>query len=1489
MEHVCDGFDEQWDNCGELPKCGPCVPKDCVLGEWAPWQTQGGCTGLQVRTRDVEVASNECGKPCVGALTETAKSATPANCLVNGQDCKFSAWSDWSQCQDKKDQSMRNREVVTLPSTGGKDCQGALQETRPCGGPSTTDCLFGPWHEWTTCSASCGEGRYTRLRYVDEESHHGGETCNDMLLQTAPCVVQMCPRQDCVLSTWEDWSDCDEVFSQRFRQRNILTKPLGNGAACEPALQETVGCPAALQYDCVIADWQEWSVCDRTCGGGQQYRERNLRLPASDGGTCPQAPLKEAARCNSNPCYANSLQDCAFTEWESWTPCSASCGMGSHRRTRKIQNFAAPTGNPCNAALMEASLCKTHECHITDCRWSDWEQWSSCTVTCDGGTRTRTRNIAVSPEGGRPCEPKDKVEVEPCSTQMCGEGCIDGVWGQWREWTPCSGGCDNAYRYRRRSIERHPNYCGNVTQGIREEFQKCAPQLGCFENKDCQVSEWDSWTTCSCHCFGVRHRSRYITVFPSGNGKPCYDQSLKEMDPCNPGVGEDTPMDCTNVRQQDCRLKDWDNWSECSVPKCGGGQRSRIREVEQHATGGGRPCDSVLMVTEGCNTQRCEETKCQDCVWGPWSPWGKCPPCGGQRYRHRSIERMPNHCGQRCAANSAKQVDDCPMLPECVRNLYCAWSEWSEPDCSGKCGAASTMISRSLGFTKTRPWGLDGVFFKVFGEEKCAGTQVNQTVCNSNTVCDRCDPIPCEFADWSEWQEPTCDGLCERSRTVLAINNECGDPCRGALTETKQCEADCNKPRDCLLSPWDSWGQCSDPGQSSGQRYRSREILVSPQHGGKPCLGVLEETIGCQEVMPQPCTLTAWSQWTPCSVSCGSGWHSRIRTIQEHAQRGGFTCDGSLKEIDECQGIGNCGSTDSVDCQLGDWQMWSSCDVNHMQFRDRQILRPARNGGKSCAGQVNQGRSCGFEPVNCVMSDWTTWNACDRTCGEAQQQRQRQIAVFPKNGGRACPDELMQTQGCVLPKCQIQNTEVSDWGSWGDCSKTCGPGTQRRSRQILALRSPGGRGYEGVLGQVRECQDTPACKKSDCVWGDWQAWGGCSCTCGGGEQSRVRIIKSWPEGGGQRCEAGSKSEVRGCNMQKCDSVSCQDGKWDDWTPWSQCSSSCDGGTTRRTRKLATMANACGCPPPGKDEETAFCNVDRSCEPSLDCRFFAWTDWTPCTATCNGIKRRARSVEQYGKGLGVWCSGGLQQIYPCNPSPGEEPKMECAGGTPVDCEESAWTAWSVCSVTCGGGEVMRSRYILKMPAFGGRPCGTALVELKECARNDCNGPNPVDCAFGTWEEWGACDKCNGERKRRRKIIAYPRNGGKECDPKVIAEVGKCPRRCAEQKYCEWANWDEWSPCTAACGKGGKRRRRRYMELTALAKAQLPDYIANVLNEYQKLTVRAKELEYKQFIEILVSFTAGCLSIFVVAAVVRSVSRSRPSYSLLDSELGLAEEQ
>lgn len=181
-------------------------------------------------------------------------------------------------------------------------------------------------------------------------------------------------------------------------------------------------------------------------------------------------------------------------------------------------------------------------------------------------------------------------------------------------------------------------------------------------------------------------------------------------------------------------------------------------------------------------------------------------------------------------------------------------------------------------------------------------------------------------------------------------------------------------------------------------------------------------------------------------------------------------------------------------------------------------------------------------------------------------------------------------------------------------------------------------------------------------------------------------------------------------------------------------------------------------------------------------------------------------------------------------------------------QSDWTPWSMCSVTCGGGEHLRTRKILRHPKYGGKSCDGALAELKECARHACGGPAPIDCKYSSWNHWGDCDKCNGERSRVRNIDNFPSNGGEECDPKATMEIGKCPRRCGGQKFCEWTVWGTWSDCTVTCGKGGKRRRRRHLELTEQARNELPDYVSNVAKKFETLRAHAQELQSHQMSEM-----------------------------------------
>ena len=52
--------------------------------------------------------------------------------------------------------------------------------------------------------------------------------------------------------------------------------------------------------------------------------------------------------------------------------------------------------------------------------WSDFGEWSECSVTCGGGMRERARTCTNPPPayGGMDCV-GDNKEVETCNTQGC--------------------------------------------------------------------------------------------------------------------------------------------------------------------------------------------------------------------------------------------------------------------------------------------------------------------------------------------------------------------------------------------------------------------------------------------------------------------------------------------------------------------------------------------------------------------------------------------------------------------------------------------------------------------------------------------------------------------------------------------------------------------------------------------------------------------------------------------------------------------------------------------------------------------------------------------------------------------------------------------------------------------------------------------------------------------------------------------------------------
>ena len=56
-----------------------------------------------------------------------------------------------------------------------------------------------------------------------------------------------------------------------------------------------------ISENCSVGEWTEWENCSKTCGGGDQKRNRRVTTPGTGGGKACSS-LAESRKCNKTPC-----------------------------------------------------------------------------------------------------------------------------------------------------------------------------------------------------------------------------------------------------------------------------------------------------------------------------------------------------------------------------------------------------------------------------------------------------------------------------------------------------------------------------------------------------------------------------------------------------------------------------------------------------------------------------------------------------------------------------------------------------------------------------------------------------------------------------------------------------------------------------------------------------------------------------------------------------------------------------------------------------------------------------------------------------------------------------------------------------------------------------------------------------------------------------------------------------------------------------------
>uniref|UniRef100_A0ABM0M4D4 Hemicentin-1-like n=1 Tax=Saccoglossus kowalevskii TaxID=10224 RepID=A0ABM0M4D4_SACKO len=288
---------------------------------------------------------------------------------------------------------------------------------------------YGRWSEWSECSKSCGRGFKSRDRHCnDPVPQYGGKACTGKSHEQVPCNIKPCPV-DGKWGPWSPWNECSETCGEgtetRTRQCNNPA-PKDGGLQCLGSDVQSQMCKIqTCSVDGKWGTWNSWQMCSKSCGTGKQTRERTCSNPAPRHGGRPcDGQDKQENYCNTEGCPVHGN----WSTWEEWGECSASCNGGQQRRYRTCNNPRPSHGGRfCQGTNTQMKSCNLQECSV-DGRWSEWGDWTECSLSCDGGEKTRRRTCTEpSPSyGGRPCQ-GDSSHVARCNLIPCPDGPADAV------------------------------------------------------------------------------------------------------------------------------------------------------------------------------------------------------------------------------------------------------------------------------------------------------------------------------------------------------------------------------------------------------------------------------------------------------------------------------------------------------------------------------------------------------------------------------------------------------------------------------------------------------------------------------------------------------------------------------------------------------------------------------------------------------------------------------------------------------------------------------------------------------------------------------------------------------------------------------------------------------------------------------------------------------------------------------------------------------
>lgn len=381
------------------------------------------------------------------------------------------------------------------------------------------------------------------------------------------------------------------------------------------------------------------------------------------------------------------------------------------------------------------------------------------------------------------------------------------------------------------------------------------------------------------------------------------------------------------------------------------------------------------------------------------------------------------------------------------------------------------------------------------------------------------------------------------------------------------------------------------------------------------------------------CEVSLWSSWSACSSTCGPGDHTRSRHVVVTAAHGGLSCPSILSQTGVCHHHDAC----PIHCVVNDWGSWSSCAKScgrGDETRKRTIATTPMHGGFACPSLYDH-RACNVHrcPVDCEVSEYGSWGRCSKTCGGGVQKKARVIVVQPGWGGEACP-LLEESRACNTGACPV-DCRLTLWGPWSDCSKPCDHGTRTRTRRVATVEAHGGKQCAETRLQTETCHVKPC--PVHCKVTSWSQWSACTKTCASGSKTRSRTVTQHADHGGYVCP--ELKQITWCNQDACP-VDCVVSAWSSWNSFVG-----GGADVKRSRyvKRHNLAGGKACPELVESRLWHELKARHACAPHDE-----FGEWSTCTKPCgHGMRYRERKHTLCSHSAVVKLHLNFRQGLPCN--------------------------------------------------------------------------------------------------------------------------------------------------------------------------------------------------------------------------------------------------